>query len=61
VARFNVKSGPVLADCVTGDREEAAELEMASEEVREILRMAKLPLLLENPLGRRTMRSSVTR
>jgi RNA polymerase primary sigma factor len=29
----------------------AAELEMTSDEVREVLRMAKLPLSLENPLG----------
>src|SRR6266508_3743520 len=29
----------------------AAELEITSEEVREILRMAKLPLSLEKPLG----------
>jgi RNA polymerase primary sigma factor len=34
-----------------GAEEIAAELEMSSDEVREILRMAKLPLSLEKPLG----------
>jgi len=34
-----------------GAEEIAAELEMTSDEVREILRMAKLPLSLEKPLG----------
>ena len=43
-----------------GPEEIAEELEMTTEEVREILRMAQLPVSLEKPIGEEEDRSSAT-